>query len=128
MLALFIWGCEMPYKDKEKQREYQRKWVNNKYATHTEEIKKQKNDNRNKKRQWLNDYKAECGCFMCGIKNPVVLEMHHKDPSTKRETLAYLTSGNWSLDVIKEEAEKCEVVCANCHRIIHHNERESVPV
>ena len=49
---------------------------------------------------------------------PCVYDLHHKDPSEKEFTLA-----NSYLDVSSEkfwnEVNKCELLCANCHRIEH---------
>jgi hypothetical protein len=28
-----------------------------------------------------------------------------------------MSSGKWSLDMIKKEIDKCEVRCSNCHKI-----------
>lgn len=64
-------------------------------------------------------YKSLCGCSVCGIKDPRVLEFDHKDPSTKIASVAGLMAAKVSLKQIKEEIRKCDVLCANCHRIKH---------
>ena len=58
-------------------------------------------------------------CNDCGVKYPdVVYDFHHIDPSKKDFTIG--KSRNWSK--IEKELEKCEMLCANCHRIRHfHN-------
>ncbi len=56
-------------------------------------------------------------CQDCGYAAlPAALEFHHRDPSTKEFGL-----GNWhgSRERLLREAEKCDLVCANCHRIRH---------
>jgi len=66
--------------------------------------------------------KAERGCARCGEKNPVVLDFHHRDRSTKH----FVKSQQWvtvSLETLMVEVEKCDVLCANCHRIIEHELR-----
>jgi len=56
-------------------------------------------------------------CQDCGYDTvPAALEFHHRDASSKAFGL-----GNWhgSWERLLEEAEKCDLVCANCHRIRH---------
>lgn len=55
-------------------------------------------------------------CLDCGIDNPVVLEFDHVR-GEKFSDITRMISSNYSLDKIKEEIEKCEIVCANCHKI-----------
>lgn len=61
---------------------------------------------------------AEAGgaCEICGYKKSIAaLEFHHKDPSTKEFALSGggLTR---SITIMRKEAAKCQLVCANCHR------------
>jgi hypothetical protein len=52
-------------------------------------------------------------CVECGEQDPVVLEFDHlRDKSFAIG--AGLAGRNW--DSVLREMEKCEVVCANCHR------------
>ena len=58
-------------------------------------------------------------CCMCGYnKHYGALEFHHTDPSTKEKQWDKLRLCAW--DKIVAELEKCILVCANCHREIHH--------
>lgn len=61
-------------------------------------------------------------CRRCGYDKCVrALEFHHKDPNQKEFGLA--SNGNchtWT-DFWKE-AQKCELLCSNCHAEIHENE------
>ena len=67
---------------------------------------------------WLSEYKRGGGCARCGIKDPRVLDFHHKKGEDKLFTI-----GGFRREVgfgkLQGEIDKCEVVCANCHRIIH---------
>lgn len=59
-------------------------------------------------------------CSNCGYNKCVAaLDAHHIDPSNKSFALSHrgLTK---SWDRIKEEANKCRLLCANCHREEHH--------
>lgn len=62
-------------------------------------------------------------CQKCGYnKCNSALEFHHLDPSEKDFSIS--SSGNtrgWEL--VKKELDKCILVCANCHREIHEEER-----
>lgn len=57
-------------------------------------------------------------CEICGYdKCEAALEFHHLNPGEKE---FQLSSGNTcSLEKMKKEADKCILVCANCHREIH---------
>ena len=56
-------------------------------------------------------------CMDCGYDaSPAALEFHHRDASTKEFGL-----GNWhgSWQRLLAEAAKCDLLCANCHRLRH---------
>jgi len=53
----------------------------------------------------------------CGESNPLVLDFDHKDPNKKSFTIGSVARKGWSLEVLYKEIDKCDVVCANCHRI-----------
>jgi len=72
--------------------------------------------------KWLAEYKQGKGCSRCGIKDPRVLDFHHRE---KKDKLFGI--GGFRREVgfqkLKDEIEKCIVVCANCHRVLHDEER-----
>lgn len=68
---------------------------------------------------WMNEYKSGHGCCKCGVTNPIVLDFHHKDGTNKEFGIASLRREVGSRR-LQEEIVKCEVLCANCHRIEHH--------
>lgn len=55
-------------------------------------------------------------CVDCGEKNPIVLDFDHIDPKSKTGSISEL-SKTWSWESLKGEIAKCEIRCANCHRI-----------
>lgn len=62
-------------------------------------------------------------CQCCGYdKCKEALEFHHVNPSTKDFTIGQLKIIKW--EKLKEEIQKCVLVCANCHREIHYGYRE----
>lgn len=57
-------------------------------------------------------------CERCGYKKCIdALDFHHRDPNEKDFTIG---GKSWSFDRLKNEADKCILVCANCHREIHY--------
>lgn len=52
-------------------------------------------------------------CVDCGETDPIVLEFDHLRDK-RFEISAAIRGRNWQ--TILDEIEKCEVVCANCHR------------
>lgn len=56
-------------------------------------------------------------CKDCGNKYPYyVMDLDHRDPSTKCATPSDLLATAWTLDRVSAEIAKCDAVCANCHR------------
>lgn len=56
-------------------------------------------------------------CIDCGESNLVVLEFDHVR-GIKIESISKMITKGHSIESISNEIEKCEVRCANCHRII----------
>ena len=68
------------------------------------------------------EYKGGC-CSICGYsKCTSALEFHHSDP-TQKEFGISSKGYTRSWDKVKEELDKCDLVCANCHREIHESLR-----
>jgi len=79
---------------------------------------------RKKLTEWYRNYKSTLVCARCGFSNPAALQFHHRDPKTKEFSISQkLKIYKSSLEAIMKEIEKCEVLCANCHMIEHHQER-----
>ncbi len=72
---------------------------------------------REKRRKWLHEYKKTLSCVYCGEDNPLVIDLDHIDPSTKKGTPAMMVTGGYKWEDVMEEIDKCQPVCANCHRI-----------
>ena len=71
---------------------------------------------REKARDFVFSYLLSHPCVDCGEKNPIVLEFDHlKDKSF---SIANAVRDGFSAEKIASEIEKCEVRCANCHRIV----------
>jgi predicted transcriptional regulator len=90
-------------------------------AYHLSEGQKQKTlDRTHKSRriiaEFLSNYKESRGCMDCGEMYPYfILQFDHiKEKSFQISNHRKYTK---SLEKIKEEVEKCEVVCGNCHAL-----------
>jgi len=112
----------MPLKDKEKRREYQReymrKWYLKNKATHISYVR-----NRDKKiKAWLKEYKQSLACEDCGENHPACLDFHHGDPGEKEFSIGRLKD-YMSMRLLQSETDECLVLCSNCHRKRHWDER-----
>lgn len=60
-------------------------------------------------------------CEICGYnRNYAALCFHHKDSSDKVFTLDSRKISNTNLNSLIKEAEKCKLLCHNCHMEIHY--------
>jgi hypothetical protein len=78
-------------------------------------------DNRRKRRVVLKqqavDYKGG-SCYSCGYWNCLqALDFHHLDPEEKEFSISEATKT--TLESIKEELDKCILLCKNCHSEVH---------
>lgn len=71
-------------------------------------------------RKKMIEYLQARGCADCGNKNPIVLDFHHLKNKYKNISALLAQGAFW--DRILQEAKKCIIVCANCHRIRHAKE------
>ncbi len=69
---------------------------------------------------FADSYKEECR--RCGNADRRVLDFHHLRDKVKE--VSVLAHTGCSKKRLLEEIEKCEVLCANCHRILHWEEEE----
>jgi len=97
-----------------------------------------KRNNRVHQREYENEYRSnrvkdnrkkilsiflENPCKDCGNKDIRVLEFDHL--RDKKFTISHMTRGGHCWDSIKEEIDKCDVVCRNCHVIRSYERRNS---
>lgn len=63
-------------------------------------------------------------CEHCGYTSEytTVFDFHHKDPETKSEEINVMIGNGLSLKRILPEVDKCLLLCAICHRIVHEKE------
>lgn len=75
-----------------------------------------KENARNKAREFIYAYFATHPCVNCGESDPIVLTFDHVH-GDKRDNVADMVRDGLGVESIKAEIEKCEVVCFNCHSL-----------
>lgn len=68
---------------------------------------------------FVQGYKAASSCSRCNESTPCCLDFHHRDPEVKIAEVAIMARRGFSVLNILVEIEKCDVLCANCHRKEH---------
>jgi len=62
-------------------------------------------------------------CMDCGVQYPYyVMDLDHRDPTQKTKAVSQMLR-RCGLETLKKEIAKCDLVCANCHRIRTFNNR-----
>lgn len=117
-----LWQKDNPEKVKkinnrfyQKHREKILKYCKEYHKNHPE-VKKQRYK---EKLQYVQDYKLSKGCAICGYnKNPRLLGFHHPDDNKEFNVSEVIHRDN-SLEMIKEEMDKCILLCGVCHPKLH---------
>lgn len=125
--------------DHPERRETKREYDRSRYQTdpeHRQRVIDRANahywDNRDQKRKYiadrLRDYKIKAvmvlggKCQKCGWnEHPAALQFHHRDPSQKSFTITTSVMGSpkkYPWEVVLQEIEKCDLLCANCHFMV----------
>ncbi len=73
----------------------------------------QKISKRNK--SWVINYKKCNFCIDCNLSDWVVMDFDHVR-GIKKANISTMVRQAYSIETIKEEVAKCDLVCANCHR------------
>ena len=74
-------------------------------------------------RNFVREYLSKHPCTDCGNDNIVVLDFDHIR-GEKVANISQIVSNGSALRSLLREIEKCEVRCANCHRIVTHQRRQ----
>jgi hypothetical protein len=92
------------------------------YAKHRKKVLASVQAYKDKKKAEWRRYKRTLSCTKCGIKHPAVIDFHHvdRDDPNKQKVHKLVCSGRFK--AAYKEIEKCMVLCANCHRILHYEE------
>jgi len=104
----------MPYKDREEQRKAQRKH----YLENKDRFRARLYKRRQKNKEFVLEIQSKNGCIDCGESHPACLDFHHRNPEEKEIEIA-IAIEDWSLERLKKEIVKYEILCSNCHRKRH---------
>lgn len=101
--------------------ECHKKKAKKQYYSNKEKAKKYSLDRRIKRRIILQSFvfeylKTRC-CIDCGNTNILTLDFDHINPNEKEHSISWMILHGFSLEDLKIEIDKCEIRCANCHRI-----------
>lgn len=105
-------------------REQQKRWNDRYYAKNKAKYRARNHRYRARNKKYMKDYLATHPCVDCGNTDVRVLDFDHVrgEKNNNVTTLAH-TAG--SLTRVIAEIDKCDVRCANCHRIATHERRGS---
>lgn len=104
----------MPFKNREYRLVYRRKWYKENAESEKAHVKRRKKAIR----RWLHNYKMTLSCSVCKESHPATIDFHHKQ-GNKEKAISQMITDGYSIEKIKEELTKCEVLCSNCHRKKH---------
>lgn len=72
--------------------------------------------------EYVNRVALWYGCKICGYRKwAPALEFHHRDPRGKEFHISKCNGK--SISLIKDEIRKCDILCGNCHRKHHWQQR-----
>ena len=73
--------------------------------------------------EWKREYIAARECADCGTQDHRVLEFDHVT-GEKDGNISRMAHSGYSVPTLEAEAAKCEIRCANCHKIRPYEERQ----
>jgi hypothetical protein len=83
---------------------------------------KRRDEYKRRLRVYVWEYLSTHPCKSCGEIDPAALEFHHARGVKLKEVSKMLQNGA-SLKTLTDEIEKCDVLCANCHRKLTAKEK-----
>jgi len=109
--------CKECYKSSRKSKEHYNKYKDEYIKRAKIRNKKTRKEIRSKLLEYLSDKKCTCG-----ENRPACLDFHHIDKNQKFTDISTMIRSGYNWNKILEEINKCEILCANCHRIKTANE------
>lgn len=76
-----------------------------------------------KRKIFYEDFKSTLKCSKCNENHPATLDFHHLDKNKKEYDVASMMCRGYSVEKVMTEVNKCIVLCSNCHRKLHWEER-----
>ena len=113
----------MPYKDSAVKKAKHAEYSKTHYVQNRQKILKRKTERKKAIAKEFAEYKATLCCTKCGQDHPAALDFHHVKYHSDNKKIFKLVAAGCGWERIIEEVAKCVVLCANCHRIHHYEER-----
>jgi hypothetical protein len=115
----------MPYKDPNdpRKKELSKKNSAKHYANNKQKVLIANAKHRKNKRIEWQAFKATLACTKCGFNHPAALDFHHVFKLDHKSVNKLAQQGLYKQ--ARAEIKKCVVLCANCHRIHHHEEKKN---
>jgi hypothetical protein len=108
------------YRNKEKAAAKAKKWR----EENKDYVREMQRKNKRERKDWAVQYLGN-KCQLCGQSfHPAIYEFHHRNPEDKDRDPSKMLQ--LSLDRLQKELDKCDLLCANCHRYTHHKDSYSV--
>lgn len=104
-------------------KECRKNYIREHYLKNKEKYLEKAKISNKKLRDWYVDLKSKLSCESCGESHISCLDFHHKNP--KEKEIALGSAMSYSKEKVNKELEKCIVLCSNCHRKLHWNERNN---
>src|SRR5688572_17317951 len=115
--CITFYEVNMPYKDREKQLEFQRNHYKSNRKIYYTRSSKRKRD----RQVWFQNLKKNLSCKKCSESHPGCLVFHHRNPNEKIVEVSVMAGHGMSEEKILAEIAKCDVYCANCHMKHHYD-------
>ena len=78
-------------------------------------------------RKWFREeVLAKKSCSKCPESHIACLDFHHRNPKEKDFAVSRAIDRKCSKEKILKEIAKCDILCSNCHRKLHWEERNNV--
>jgi hypothetical protein len=104
---------------------YNLTWYQNNSRTHKANVRKNNDRYRESIKEVVDAIKS-VPCSDCkGTFPPFVMDFDHR--SDKTMNVSRMVAGCYKVASVLKEIEKCDVVCANCHRVRTHNRLVALP-
>lgn len=116
-------GRAVPYVCKKDQALAARRHYDANRPAYIERAKVANRENRRLIKLTILKYLEEHPCIHCGEADPIVLEFDHRIHAEKKFNIGNAANGGKTIKKLLEEIEKCDVLCANCHRRKTYHER-----
>jgi hypothetical protein len=75
-------------------------------------------------KEWIYDYLSSNPCVDCGENDPLRLEFDHRSEKHFNIGKSFIGKAK-NIEIVQSEIAKCDVRCANCHKVKTHKEQDT---